>query len=105
MDSVDSKQMALLLASISQPLSEQKVIFDNLNLNVTEFAQETVENIIHDIDDDIWISIINIACGDESVFGVVKVEARGQAGGFFTDFYGFYRTSEEASRSSVDESD
>ena len=63
-------------------------MFDRLQLNVADF--DAADDIIEDIDDDTWVSVISLLSGDDTVYAVVKVQVWGQAGGIFGDFFGFF---------------
>ena len=69
-------------------------MFDRLQLNMADF--DAADDIIEDIDDDTWVSVISLLSGDDTVYAVVKVQVWGQAGGIFGDFFGFFETKEAA---------
>ena len=89
-DHVTPAQMAQIKATLGQPLAKQRKVFGTLDLIVAEL--DAADDIIDDIDDDIWIAVVSIQCGKQSVYAAVKVEVWGQAGGHITAFYGFFAT-------------
>ena len=87
---VTEEQMAKIRTCLSKPLNSQREVFDRLQLNVADF--DAADDIIEDIDDDTWVSVISLLSGDDTVYAVVKVQVWGQAGGIFGDFFGFFET-------------
>lgn len=91
---ITPEQMAQVQACLSHPLSDQREVFDNLQLDVAEF--DAADDIIEDIDDDTWIAVISLLSGEQTVYAVVEVRIYGQAGGIFSDFFGFHTTKKAA---------
>jgi hypothetical protein len=89
-DHVTLEQMAQIKATLAKPFAAQRELFFSLDLIVAEL--DAADDIIDDIDDDIWIAVVAIQCGDERVYAAVRVEVWGQGGGQFTEFYGFFAT-------------
>ena len=87
-DHVTPAQMVQIKGTLSQPLTAQRKVFNSLDLIVAEL--DAANDIIDDIDDDIWIAVVSIQCGKQSVCAAVQVEVWGQAGGHITGFYGFF---------------
>lgn len=86
---VTEEQMMQIRACLSKPLNSQREVFDRLQLNVADF--DAADDIIEDIDDETWVSVISLLSRDDTVYAVVKVQVWGQAGGIFGDFFGFLR--------------
>ena len=89
-DHVTPAQMTQIKSTLSLPLAAQRKVFSTLDLNVAEL--DAADDIIDDIDDDIWIAVVSIQCGKQNVYAAVKVEVWGQGGGHITGFYGFFAT-------------
>ena len=54
---------------MSKPLNSQREVFDRLQPNVADF--DAADDLIEDIDDDIWVSVISLLSGDDAVYAVV----------------------------------
>ena len=91
---ITPEQMAQVQACLSHPLSAQREVFDNLQLDVAEF--DAADDIIEDIDDETWIAVVSLLSGEQTVYAVVEVRIYGQAGGIFSDFFGFHTTKKAA---------
>lgn len=94
---VTEEQMMQIQACLSKPLNLQREVFDCLQLHVADF--DAADDIVEDIDDDTWVSVISLLSGDDLVYAVVEVQIWGQAGGIFSDFFGFYDTANAARKS------
>ena len=62
---VTEEQMAKIWTCLSKPLNSQREVFNRLQLNVANF--DAADDIIEDIDDDTWVSVISLLSGDDTV--------------------------------------
>ena len=62
--------MAKIRTCLSKPLNSRREVFDRLQLNVANF--DGGDDIIEDIDDDAWVSVISLLPGDGIVYAGEK---------------------------------
>ena len=67
---VIEEQMAKIRTCLSKPLNSQREVFDRLQLNVADF--DAADDIIEDIDDVTWVSVVSLLSADYTVYAVVK---------------------------------